>query len=258
MANISSFFGTLYFNSTKNPWTPEGYILAYDILMSIDASGGDYGICMEEEHTENSADFLMYLMSQGDKASISFWGNGRWSAENNFHSFESWTDHKKRDQTMSEETYKVTREKFLSLAAENGWTMQFDYTDEESGNGFIYQQSVDIVVKQDPSTFKYEFTPNVTTVAAEDYTLDAYCRLVEEEDDITHCEMFNQTIDEIAELLNINKDDVIKFTEFFIEKEWHFKIPPYSYHDDVEDLPEGFVDQWKEYCDGKTSESVKE
>jgi asparagine N-glycosylation enzyme membrane subunit Stt3 len=254
MANVSSFSGALYFYTKKNPWTPEGYILAYDTLMSIDASGGDYGICMEEEYTDNSADFLVYLLSQGADASICFWGNGRFSAENNFDLFNSWTDHKKKYQTMTEETYKANRLKLLELMSDNDWYLQFDYTDEEGGTCFIVQQSVDITVVIDPSTGAPEFTRAVTTIANEDYTLDAYCRLVEEEETITMCGMFNEGVDALFNVLNIAEEDKQKFIEFLIEKEWHFKLPPYGYYDSLEEVNEKLIEEWKEYCNEHTKE----
>jgi len=247
MANISSFSGALYFNTKKNPWTPEGYLLTYDLLMSIDASGGGYGICMEEEYTNNSADFLVYLLSQEPNASICFWGNGRWSAENNFDLFNSWTDHKNSGQTISEETYKENRLKLLELMSDNDWYLQFDYTDEEGGVGFIVQQNVDITVVKDPSTGAPEFTRAVTTIANEDYTLDAYCRLIEELDDISNCDMFLETADALFVLMNIAKEDKQKFQEFLIEKEWIFKLVPFGYYDELEDIDEKLIEQWKEY-----------
>jgi hypothetical protein len=254
MANISSFSGALHFNTKKNPWTPEGFLLAYDVLMSINACGGDYGICMAEEYTANSADFLVYLMSEDVNPSICFWGNGRWSAENNFDLFNFWTDHKKKAQTMSEETYKETRRKLLELMSDNDWYLQFDYTDEEGGACFIVQQSVDVTVVKDPSTGVAEFTRAITTIANEDYTLDAYCRLIEEEETISHCGMFSQTVDELADVMNVAKEDKQKFEEFLIEKEWHFKLPPYGYYDDIDNVNTDLIEQWKEYRDASNKE----
>lgn len=246
MANISSFYGTLYFMSHKNPWTPEGFLLAYDLLMSIDACGGDYGICMAEEVTENSAEFLMYLMEQTEP-SIPFWGNGRWSAYNNFEMFNSWTDHKKSIQLMSEESYKDTRKKLLNLMVENEWYFQFDYTDEESGNGFIVKEQADIKVSKDSSTDETEFVHRITTIESEDYTLDAYCRLIEQEDTITSCDMFGETVDALVDVMNITEEDIQKFEEFLIEKKWHFKLPPYGYYDSIDDVNTDLIKQWKEY-----------
>lgn len=251
MANISSFSGSVYFMTNKNPWTPDGYLYAYDVLGSIDACGGDYGICMSEDEASDSAEFLSAVL---DTESIMYWGTGRWSAQNVFDMFNSWTQTKHSTQPMTQETYETTRQKLLQLMYDNGWYFQFEYVDEEGGVGFIVAQQVVISVVQDPSTKELEFTTSTTTSDNEDYTLDAYCRLVEEEENIIQCQIFNETVQEIVSLMNINEGNVSKFIEFLIEKEYHFKLPPYGYYDSLEDLPEGIIEKWKEYY----NEHIKE
>lgn len=251
MANVSSFFGSVYFMTNKNPWTPDGYLYAYDVLGSIDACGGDYGVCLSEDEASDSAEFLSTVLDNG---SIVYWGNGRWSAENTFDMFDSWTQKKHSTQLMTQETYEATRQKLLQLMYDNEWYFQFEYVDEEPGANFIVSQQALISVVQDPSTKELEFKTSTTTSDNEDYTLDAYCRLIEEEENIIQCQMFNEVVQKIVSLMNINEADVPKFAEFLIEKAYHFKLRPYGFYASIESLPRDIIEKWKEYYNERTKE----
>lgn len=244
MANISSFFGELYFRTDDKPWTPEGILAAFDVLMSQDSGGGDYGFCMEEDATEDSATFLVKMLEQlPNDPVILYWGSGRWSAENNFDSFNSWTKNKSCTQTMSEETYLATRAKLLHMMVENKWFFEFEYTDEEGGTGFITKQ--DAVISAVASDSGEEsFYPIVATSEDYEYNLKNYSEQIEE------CRTENRFYEQMSyiyRILNICKEDEEKFNTFVTSQDWDEKMSPWSDYESIEELPEGLVDAWEVY-----------
>jgi hypothetical protein len=253
MANISSFSGRLYFKTNKDPWTPEGYLLAYDVLMSIDSSGGDYGICLDETVAENSATFLSDILGQRfEEPVVTYWGNGRWSAANTLDSFNDWTCKKHATQTMTQESYNRTRSKLLDLMEKNEWYFSFEYVDEESGWGYIRQQTADIWITYDSLTMSLNFTTSITTHSDEPYTLKAYCEFVEDSSTIYSCDMFDEVIDALLDVSNIPEDDYDKFKQFIVEKNWHEKLSPYMCFDSYEDIDVELLKEWKEYQNDET------
>lgn len=255
MANVSSFYGELIFksNDSKRPWTVEGFLCAYDVLMSQDSSDGSYGFCMEEEHTENSADFIVYLTEQGPEPSIPYWGNGRWSGSNNFDSFNNWTKTPHPAQEMSKETYLKTRAKLLKLMCDNDWEFLFEFIDEEGGMEFI--DTVSCIIAADypyiPTTTTCDMTGElgfvIRTVIHEsrDYTLRAYRDLIEHD-------YYGGMLDEVSATLmqefQINNSEASFFKDFIVEEDWDEQLKPYTdYHEDSDYIPEGMKEAWKAY-----------
>lgn len=252
MANISSFFGELYFRTEDKPWTPEGILAAFDVLMSQDSGGGNYGFCMEEEVTEDSATFLVNMLEQlPNDPMIFYWGSGRWAAANNFDSFDAWTKHKSCTQTISEETYLAIRTKLLHMMVENQWFFEFEYVDEESGMGFITRQ--DAMIYADASDDgKESFHTIVATSEDYEYNLKNYCEQIE---DGRMSERFGEQMLYIYHLLNICKEDEPKFDTFITSQDWDEKMSPWSDYESIEELPEGLVDAWEVYRHGEASTS---
>lgn len=255
MANVSSFLGELIFkyNDDKRPWTTEGFLYAYDILMSQDSSDGSYGFCMEEEHTENSADFVVYLTKQGPEPSISYWGNGRWSGTNNFNSFDEWTKYLHTAQEMSKETYLKTRAKLLKLMYDNDWELSFEFIDEESGIGFI--DAVSCVIKADypydPTTKtrdvtgELEFVVHTTVHDSQNYTLRAYSNLIE---NTVYSSMLDEVSATLMQEFQVNVSEAPFFKDFIVEEDWDEQLQPYTdYHENNDYIPEGMKEAWKTY-----------
>lgn len=253
MANVSSFSGKLMFtsNNDKRPWTIEGFLYAYDVLMSQDASDGNYGFCMEEMYTENSADFIVYLTKQGPEPSISYWGNGRWSGSNNFDSFNHWTKTPHPTQEMSEETYLKTRAKLLKLMYDNDWEFSFEFVDEESGMAFINTVSCTITANYpyDYSTKTYAgdlgFVTHIVLHDSQDYTLRAYNIIIEDN-------LYSSMLDEVAATLmqefQVNDSEASFFKDFIVEENWDEQLQPYiDYYENNDIIPEGMKEAWKTY-----------
>lgn len=253
MANISSFYGTLYFEKKDIPWTPEGFLLAYDVLLSMDASGGGYGFALDEEAVQDSAAFLEDLLSQESlEPSLPFFGNGRWAAAGNFDSFEAWSKEKADWQEMSEETYKSNRAKLLKLMEENDWAFRFEYKDEEGGMGFIVEQTATITVSVFPEHERV-FVCAVDTIGDYAYNLRNFSEVME---DGRFEDRFWEVQHQIAEVLNICTDDDIRMDRLqkFIELgNWDTLLPPYPYFEDANDLPENFKKAWEKYEEEQTS-----
>lgn len=255
MANVSSFSGSLIFssNDSKRPWNVEGFLYAYDVLMSQDASDGRYGFCMEEEYTENSADFVVYLTEQGPVPNILYWGNGRWAAANNFASFDNWTKTPHDAQTMSEETYLKTRAKLLKLMYDNDWELLFEFVDEESGAGFIDTVSCVIIANYpDHTTTKtYDMTEELRFVVettihdSQDYTLRAYSTIIEE---TVYGPMLNEVSATLMQAFQVNDSEASFFKEFIVEEDWDRKLQPFTdYHEYDDCIPEGMKEAWQVY-----------
>lgn len=249
MANVSSFSGDLYFRTQGKPWTFEGYLAAYDVLMSLDCSNGSYGFSMSDEESKNSAEFVAYLMAQGEDASISYWGNGRWSASGTLERFDDWTKHKGFRNEMSEETYLKNRKTFIDLMLANEWELSFEHVDEEGGIGFIIKEtciisadnkimSGDVVTPIEPF---FSFWNDVYEHG--DYTLRDYSNMVE--GDVrggTHYEV----VEQIAELLGVGEDGISDLSDFIIDGDWDEQLSPSPYYDELDELPEGLVEEWTE------------
>lgn len=255
MANVSSFSGKLSFNSndSKKPWNIEGFLHAYDVLMSQDSSDGSYGFCMEEEHTENSADFVVYLTKQGPEPSISYWGNGRWSGANNFDSFNNWTKTPHPAQEVSKETYLKIRAKLLKLMYDNDWELLFEFVDEESGVGFI--DTVSCVVA---ANYPYDYTTKTYDMAgdlefvvqtiihdSQDYTLRAYSYLIE---GIVYGSMLDEVSATLIQEFQVNDSEASFFKDFIVEEDWDKQLQPYTdYHENNDYIPEGMKEAWQAY-----------
>jgi hypothetical protein len=255
LANVSSFYGYIYFRTKDKPWTPEGFLLSYDVLMSMDSSFGNYGFCMEEEHTVDSAAFMVALTAFGDEdPCMHIWGSGRWSAQNNFESFESWSVEPNNKQTISKKVYQTNRAKFLQLMFDNGWYFQFEYTDEECGSGFIVEEQVDITVGQDPIVINYLFfVPSICTVKECDYTLKNWSEMIEDE---RQSDLFNEVMETILRLLNIGSEAQKElFVKFIIEQDWDDCMSPYPDFEDGQELPEGLKEAWEVYQSGIKTEN---
>lgn len=247
MANISSFFGTLYFKTKGNPWTPEGYLAAYDVLLSMDSSYGDYGFCMDEDATKTSADWLAYFMSYpSEEKEIGFWGSGRWTASNNFKNFENWSKEPNRStqKTLSQESFNKSREKLLELMATNDWCFHFIYKDEEGGVGYIVEEEaiIDVVI---PIEGVAVFGTTTQVLEEADYNLYDFCRIIDEQ---RECQQFDDVMDDISDLMKLQTDKEKKlFRQFVLEQEWDRRLSPYTCLDSIDELPKGFIEAWKEY-----------
>ena len=253
MANISSFFGMLYFKSKGKPWTTEGYLAAYDVLLSMDSSHGDYGFCMDEDATQTSADWLQYFITHpAAEKSIGFWGSGRWTASNNFDNFDRWSKEPNRitQTTVSQESFNKSREKLLELMAANDWYFHFIYKDEEGGAGYIVEEEaiIDVVT---PIEGVAVFGTTTQVLEEADYNLYDFCRIIGEE---RECEQFADVEQDISDLMKLQTDKEIQlFHDFLLEQEWDRKLSPYTCLESIDELPEGFMKAWKEYRkDAKT------
>ena len=255
MANVSSFSGELIFNfyDSKKPWTTEGFLYAYDVLMSQDASDGSYGFCMEEMYTENSADFIVYLTKQGPEPSITYWGNGRWSGANNFSSFNNWTKTPHPTQEMSEETYLNTRAKLLKLMYDNDWEFLFEFIDEESGVGFIATVSCvisadypyDPITKTHDKTGDLEFVVDTTIHDSQDYTLRAYSYFIE---GTVHGSMLDEVSATLMQEFQVNDSEASFFKDFIVKEDWDQQLQPYTdYHENNDIVPKGMKEAWQAY-----------
>lgn len=232
MANVSSFYGTLKLCTNNNPWTPEGYLLAYTILDSF--KDGYYNFVMDEEIAENSATFLANFLEDPD-AEIGYFGNGRWSALNNLESFDSWSEHKYIKGTkILDELYSTQREKLLKLMYDNEWYFAFDLVDEESGLAFIAESTVYISSKCTEST--YNFSTETVANSEYDYNLKNYCLIVEETR--PGSDTFWNVVNQLFVLLNISSEHQNEFVDFILENDLDVYLHPYDMFDSVEDIPE--------------------
>lgn len=232
MANVSSFYGTLKLCTNNNPWTPEGYLLAYTILDNF--KDGYYNFVMDEVIAENSATFLANFLEDPD-AEIGYFGNGRWSASNNFESFNAWSIHKYiKDTKILDELYSSQREKLLKLMYDNQWYFAFDFVDEESGLAFITQATVYISSKYEEST--YNFSTETVACDEYDYNLKNYCLIIEE--NRPGSSIFWGVIKQLFVLLNISSEYQNKFVDFIVENDLDVYLHPYDMFDSVEDIPE--------------------
>lgn len=255
MANVSSFYGDLYFLDGAEPWTPAGFLLAYEVFMSIDASGGGYGVALAENVTENSADFLAFMLDQaaeGMTASIGFWGNGKWSAGNTIECFPVWTMTPGRDD-IDRTIYQQQRQKLLELMHENDWHFQFDYTDEESGIGFIVSEATMVmhaVINPTPTIVegvyqKYTFEVYIEDDGEEyDHNLKNYSKIIE---GTRRGDNFWETIGSLKEILQVPDEHTDDLAAFIIENDWDEHLPACPYYNTIDELPEGFVEAWRKY-----------
>lgn len=248
MANVSSFSGELYFHTEGKPWTFEGYLAAYDILMSLDCSDGGYGFAMSDVANSNSAEFVTYLMVQGTDASISYWGNGRWSASGTLERFDDWTKHKGYRNEMSEESYLKARDKFVKMMLENEWSLTFEHIDEESGLDFIVKEACYVSVTDKIKTAKGEesvephFITYCDVYESGHYNLRDYGNMI----DYDHRgDAHREVVGQIAELLGVGEDGINDLSDFIIEEDWDELLSPNpSYYWGLEDLPEGLQEAW--------------
>lgn len=255
MANISSFFGTLYLSTDDKPWTPEGYLLAYDVLMSQDCSDGSYGFTIsDEEATADSASFLVECLKYEREASFPIWGNGRWSANGNFESFNRWTKRKRDHQHMSEESYQATRTKLITLMRENGWYFMFDYTDEEGGNAYICKEAVTIrtaEIEEEPGKKELGFVSNTDGFESYDYNLRNYCEQIEDD---RRCSHYDTIMDALHRFLNISPDKYEEFDDFIVEEDLDELFWPYQEIEDYKEIPKKVIEKWEEHCRASTEE----
>lgn len=248
MANVSSFFGTLTLATDDNPWTPEGYLLAYDVLMSQDSSSGSYGFTMSEDITTDSAEFLAYCLSEGPEVSIPFWGNGRWSADYNFTCFNSWTKNKSEQQTMTDKAYKETRTKLLGLMLINQWKFVFEYIDEECGVGLLCKATNIIWPEETKEAGSSTLGFNLANTEYEDYeyNLKNYSLLV---DETRESDYFNNILHDLCSVLNIPDEQDDAFAEFIISHDLDIFFNPYDTIETKEEIPEKFItvfeSEWK-------------
>lgn len=250
MANVSCFYGTLYLSTDDKPWTPEGYLLAYDVLMSQDCSGGNYGFTISDEDiTADSASFLEACLKDVPEPAFPIWGNGRWSADNNFNSFNRWTKTKNVDQHMSEETYQANRTKLIALMYENGWHFMFDYTDEEGGFGFISKETCTIYagVIEEEETDKKELGFITTPGSFEgfDYNLRNFCEQIWDD---RRCDQYYDIMSSLHRFLNISPDKYEEFDDFIVEEELDELFWPYQEIESYEEIPEKVIEKWEEHC----------
>ena len=249
MANVSSFYGTLYLSTDDKPWTPEGYLLAYDVLMSQDSSGGSYGFTISDEDiTADSASFLEACLKDAPEPVFPIWGSGRWSADNNFKSFNKWTKTKDKYQHMSEETYQANRTKLITLMYENGWWFMFEYTDEEGGLGFICKETCTIYageVEEESGKKELGFITTTGSFEGFDYNLRNYCEQIEDD---RRCHLYYDVMNGLHRFLNISPDKYEEFNDFIVEEELDELFGPYQEIESYEDIPEKVIEKWEEHC----------
>lgn len=248
MANVSCFYGTLYLSTNDKPWTPEGYLLAYDVLMSQDCSGGNYGFTISDEDiTADSASFLIACLKDDPEPAFPIWGNGRWSADNNFKSFNRWTKTKNDDQPMSKETYQENRTKLIRLMYENGWDFMFEYTDEEGGCGFICKENCTIYAGEVEEDSKKElgFITDMLSFEGYDYNLRNYCEQIYED---RRCHLYYDIMNSLHRLLNISPDKYEEFDDFIVEEELDELFWPHAEIESYEEIPEKVIEKWEEHC----------
>ena len=232
MANVSSFYGTLKLCTNNNPWTPEGYLLAYTILDGF--KDGYYNFVMDEVIAENSATFLANFLEDPD-AEIGYFGNGRWSALNNLENFNSWSEHKYIEGTrILDESYLSQRKKLLKLMHDNQWYFAFDLIDEESGLAFISESTVYISSYLEEST--YTFYTEIIACKEYDYNLKNYCLIIEEARPGSG--IFWDVINQLFVLLNISAEYQNEFVDFIVENDLDVYLYPYDMFDSVEEIPE--------------------
>ena len=249
MANVSSFFGTLYLSTDDKPWTPEGYLLAYDVLMSQDCGGGGYGFTISDEDiTADSASFLVECLKYEHEVSLPIWGSGRWTASGNFEYFNRWTKNKQDTQPMSDEAYQTTRTKLIELMHANGWYFMFNYIDEESGNAYICKETVIVrtaeVEEEEPGK-ELGFDSNVDIYESYDYNLRNYCEQVEDD---RRCHLYYDVMGGLHRFLNISPDKYEEFDDFIVEEELDELFGPYQEIESYEDIPEKVIEKWEEHC----------
>lgn len=249
MANISSFFGALSFEYANTPWTIEGYLLAYEILLSQDCDYCNYGFSMEDDAKETSANFIATIFN---KDAISFWGSGRWSAANNFECLPEWSKTKGNLNLISEDQYKKVYEDLLLAMYDNEWQISFDVKDEEGGVGFIHIFSVILYATKDAQN-NLIFKTTITDEEEYDYNLHEFTRHYEEESD-GRSETFYDVCDALMSSLDIPKEQSEIFYDFILSHKLDKVLSPYIREDyTVNDLPENFMEKWRQYKDEKIS-----
>lgn len=248
MANVSSFAGTLTLGTNKNPWTPEGFLCVYEVMMKgFSGCDGSYGVCLDEEMTENSATFLAEMLEHDPHyASIGYWGNGRYSAYNTFENFQTWTKNQVKYLPESEqEKYKKYREHLLKLMYDNEWYLEFQYVDEEGGIGFISDEVTTInAIKNSDDVL--EFSMNNEQLEEADYTMEAYCRLVEGTE-LESCSMVDEACAYIEEALKLQTEEEKERLQDFVVEKGHTYLYPYYYIDSKEEIDKIFLEEWREY-----------
>lgn len=243
MANESSFFGNLTFRTDKDSWSPEGYLLAYEVLGSIDSTYGDYGV--ELNDSETSADFLAQLLDQKrDGASIDYVGRGRWSANNTLESFPEWSKYENPRKEENINNYLKIRKRLIDLMYKHEWYFVFDYIDEECGANFIEEGAAVITTKYCEIEKEIILVTYSTTFKSVDRTLYNYSLMIDKN---RYGDAYDQTLDNLLALLKINKSHEALFAKYLINGAWDKEIPVDCEFDSVSDLPEGFVSGWKKY-----------
>lgn len=256
MANVSSFNGIVYFSTEKEPWTAEGFLLLYEVLQTIDASGGGYGVSIREDVMITSAHFLAEVLKQqatSDSISLDYWGNGRWSASGTMDNFNNWTMFTSDEGSLTHSDYVKKRARLLELMHKNRWFLDFEFLDEESGVEFIESGHIFIYtikpekpdIDKTGNLYEYSFVTVTEVEESYDHNLRNYCEIIEGH---RYSTTFVDQIQIIADLLQIPSDLSIEtFQTWIVENDWDEKIGAYETFDSVDDLPKDLQKEWKKY-----------
>lgn len=257
MANVSSFNGIVYFSTEKEPWTAEGFLLLYEVLQTIDASGGSYGVSIREDVMITSAHFLAEVLKQqatSDSISLDYWGNGRWSVSGTMDNFNNWTMFVSDEDTSEQKEYVKKRARLLELMHKNEWFLEFEFLDEEPGAGFIESGHIFVysIKPEKPDTdkvghvYEYSFFSETYVEDSYDHNLRTYCEIIEGD---RYSPTFVDQAQLIAQLLQIPSDPALIniFEIWLVENDWDEKIGVYETFDSVDDLPEDLQEEWKKY-----------
>lgn len=250
MANDSSFSGSVRAYITDDqgrdtPFDPDMLLILYDVLLAYGDSY--YGFSLSGEGSEDSADFLATML---DLDPVDFYGTGRWSAQNTIENFNNYVFTKHRDSNLTPDQHKANVEKLIDYMATNDGTIDFEYVDEESGIGFIVQQTALITAESDPSSATKLFIVNVDTNNSADYNIRGYADLVEETEEGT----YRETLESIMTRLDIPMSKYDVFKNFIIQYDYDTYLYPFTeyWEQDNEgnyyyDLPEELEEEWKKH-----------
>lgn len=195
MANISSAFGTIQFQSNNKD-------ILNILYKSIDKMRGVYlTYLIDDFNNEN-----VQKTDNSFTYSSSFDADGRWTYLNNISSYPYWIE---------------LTEKEIQQLEQNEWSIYYDFTDEEPGCSVLYQASVIAEHKANTEIKNLDIQYNVTNY---DYTwvnlvkygyydslydyIDCNYFVEDSESAQYFIDAFEENMDDIAEYLRCDKGDI--------------------------------------------------